>query len=279
MVRKKNGYRFKKFLISLLPNKSIKQYFYNKLPQAWECMVYSDEEINDFQRNVLKYPKLYSPDETLDKIINENLSFSRIGDGEFNLCINEGNVFNKYDEKLSQKLMDICQTGSTDKCLICLNNYGVKNFRNKWFIYHGVLYLDRILSTINFKKDNYGDAYFLFYTVEKSSTLSIERIKSIWDNKKVVFVCNDNSEVISDKLNLFNNVIEREFVYVPARDAFDLYEDILQKIMEFPKEYIVYLECGALASVLAYELSLMGYRALDMGDFYKRTYEVISQGR
>ena len=61
------------------------------------------------------------------------------------------------------------------------------------------------------------------------------------------------SQVILDKLNLFKNVT--------------------------PKEFGVYLEGGALASVLAYELSLMGYRALDMGEFYKRTYEVISQGR
>ena len=269
-MRKKNGYRFRKFLISLIPNKSIKQYFYNKLPKIWECMVYSDEEINNLKKNILRYPKLYTPEETLDKIINNNLSFSRIGDGEFNLCIKEGNVFNKYDEKLAQKLINIIRAGSTDKCLVCLNNYEPDPCLKRWFVYHGVLYLDRVLNAINFKKDGYGDAYFLLSIMKNGNVQDVKRIKTLWGKKKVVFVCNNTSLVITDKLNIFENIVQKEFVYVPSHEAFSLYEDILQKITQFPKDYVIYLECGPLASVLAYELSAIGYRALDMGDFYKR---------
>ena len=239
-------------------------------------MVYSDAEINNLKKNILRYPKLYTPEETLDKIISENLSFSRIGDGEFNLCIKEGNVFNKYDEKLAQMLINITQTGSTNKCLICLNNYEPKTLHRlkMWFVYHGVLYLDRIFNAIHFKKDGYGDAYFLFYTVLDGNVQNIKRINTFWENKKVIFVCNDTSLVISDKLNIFKNTIQKEFVYVPSHNAFSLYKDILQKITQFPKDYVIYLECGPLASVLAYELSAIGYRALDMGNFYKRIVSI-----
>lgn len=264
MPRKKNLYKIKKFLINFIPNKKLRHYFMSKMP-LYKNLSYSKQELNVFKNLVAKLPNIYNPEETLNKIILENLSFSRIGDGEFNLTIKESNVFQQYSKILAQKLIQICCDGSNKNCLVCLNKYDINS---PWFLYHGILYLDKILNVIKFKKDNYGDAYFLLGVIS-NNLKSIERIKKLWENKNIIFVCNKKSNIVDDKLNLFDKAIGKHYIFVPNQNAFDYYESIIRQISQFPVHYVVYCECGALASVLSYELSKK-YRVFDMGDFYNR---------
>lgn len=267
-------YLLKKQLFKIVPIKSWRKKLKNTLPAEYKVKRYSKKELAYFHEILEKYPAVMSAEETLKIVVEKKLSFSRIGDGEFNLIIDEGNIFNQNDDTLKQRLKQICEEMHSKDCLVCLNNYRCQsewkksaNDWNKWFLYHGLFTLPRVLSTVKFKKQNFGDAYFLCKTLNQKS---ITTIKSIWQNRKILFVCNEASLCQDDVYDLFNNVKEKKFLFVPAKDAFNNYNEILKEIKTYTSEWIIYLECGATASVLSWDLAQMGYRALDMGDYYKR---------
>lgn len=252
----------------MIPIRSWRKKMLATLPPKHELLVYSAEQLSDFHNLLTRYPSLLSGEQTLDRVINQHLSFSRIGDGEFNLMINERNIFNKCDDRLRRRLMDICAT-PLQTCLVCLNRY---TDDSKWWLYHGINYLPKVMAQVSFHAGPYGDAYFLLSYISniKETTAGLEEIKKLWRGRKVLFVCRQDSLIRKDKLSIFSDVTEKAFLEIPATNAFDRYDAILKAITEYPKDWKIYLECGATASVLAWDLSQSGYQAWDMGDFYKR---------
>lgn len=57
-------------------------------------------------------------------------------------------------------------------------------------------------------------------------------------------------------------------ILAPVRDAFRYYNDIIEVVKEkIPKGSLVILALGPTATVMAYDLALLGYQALDLGHF------------
>lgn len=83
------------------------------------------------------------------------------------------------------------------------------------------------------------------------------------------------SPIIEDPNCLFSKVKSKNFIYIPQKNCYGEYKRIYESILNYPTDYLIYLECGELATVLAYELSKIGYQALDMGDFYKRISDLV----
>lgn len=226
-----------------------------------------------FPKNVL------TCEQTIDEIINNKKSMSRFGDGEeFGTILND----NPQYPLLQDRLIEIFSKGSDDKCLVCTNNFNAfdKNLLMFWRNHFGMYWLSGILEKIservNFNKDtSYGDAYsFLFYfnnnDNEEESKRKLDKIKSIWQDRKILFVLSENSNILKDE-KYFANAAEKAYVYGPSSWAFREYDSILNKITQnYDKDWLVYLELGSCATVLSYDLSRLGYQALDMGGFYSR---------
>ena len=262
-------FQIKRRLFQMIPVRSWRKKLQKGLPPKWLVRKYSKKEIQLFNECLKRYPKILSATETLEFIVKNNVSFCRIGDGEFNYIVDKINVFNKKDESLKKRLHQICEEKNTDNCLICFNNYEQPNCETKisrWFLSHGVEVLPVLLKVVQFKEETFGDAYFLL----KTMNTNLDLIKSLWNNKKILFVCNKESLVVSDSLKLFETVKEKDFLFVPSQNAFDRYETIFERIITYTTDWIIYLEVGATASVLSWDLSNLGYQAFDMGDFYKR---------
>lgn len=231
------------------------------------------------------YPKnILSVSETIDYIINNNVSLSRIGDGE-ELQDNILGRNCKFPE-LRMKLTEIMKNGSNTNCLVCINNFNADKenlplfWRRHFLSFWTNIVPPDVLETLSFDKVGmYGDAYaFLFYFAGATKEQVNERkryIEKIWENKKVLFVVNQNSVVLKDK-ECFKNVIQKEYIFAPEADAYSNYNEIYNKIRKnYSTEWLIYIEMGAMATVLAYELSKYGYQALDMGSFYSRIYHCI----
>lgn len=266
-------FEIKRYLFKMIPIRSWRKKMLATLPPKHELLVYSAGQLSDFHNLLKRYPNILSVEQTFDRVINQHLSFSRIGDGEFNLMINERNIFNKCDDRLRRRLIDICET-SSQTCLVCLNRY---TDNSKWWLYHGLKYLPKVLNQVSFKADTYGDAYFLLSYISniKETTAGLEEIKKLWRGRKVLFVCRQDSLIRKDKLSIFSDVTEKAFLEIPATNAFDRYDAILKAITAYSTDWKIYLECGATASVLAWDLSHAGYQAWDMGDFYKRLTRIM----
>ena len=74
--------------------------------------------------NVLKILqgfKIKSPEETIDKIINDNCSITRFGDGEFDMILGKGMKYQTYNEQLGRRLEQVLKSND-EKLLIGINN-------------------------------------------------------------------------------------------------------------------------------------------------------------
>lgn len=249
---------------------------------------FSYDEVGELLEARKYYPRnILSAEATVEKLINEKISLSRLGDGEefaYNL-MNDKPLF----PLLKQKLYNICAHGSDDKCLVCINNFNADSdaipvhYRNAFIYYFACCYsIRRILDNIKFNKaTDYGDAYALLFNFKDEDSLEtkrakLERIKKIWEGRKVLFVVNSEAGIINDK-SVFENVAEKAYVFAPGRNAFSDYERIMNEITEgYDTTWLVYIAAGACATVLSFELSRKGYQALDMGFFYDRVGAPIS---
>ena len=60
-----------------------------------------------------------------------------------------------------------------------------------------------------------------------------------------------------------------EYIYAPTIDAFNVYDEIFKKARTIDKNRLVCIILGPTATVLAYDLAQLGYRALDLGHIVK----------
>lgn len=286
-------YIFYKIMCNITWGKS-KKYFQKqkwKYQNSWTSYKFTNKDIEFLKEQEKKYPKnILSVTETIRKIVKNKLSCARIGDGEFLLMSKGKNgVFNNANPQLQKDLIEICKNGSNDKCLVCINPFHLYNNTSRWFCWYFLKEIENIYKTISFTKNTlYGDAYaFWYYSIDQLLYIHLglnnsecylneehfEYIKTLWENRDVVFVCNSESGIRQDEIGMFSKVKSKNFITVPKENCYSEYDRIFNEITSFPKDFLIYLECGEVATVLAYKLSSLGYQALDIGNLYRRIVE------
>ena len=223
--------------------------------------------------DILKGVKIKTPEETLDKLINENCSISRLGDGEFDLIWGIGIQYQNVNDKLVKKLREILESNE-DKLLIGINNAFDLDYINKYNdfaknYWKGWLKDNKytVLKLLSKKKQYYSALISRFYIdYEDKSSVSeyVEKLKKLWDKKDVLVVEGEFSRLGVGN-DLFNNMNSIQRIICPSENAFDEYDEIFEKILEYGKNKLILLALGPTATVLAYDLYKVGYRAIDIG--------------
>lgn len=146
---------------------------------------------------LLDYPRLKKSfdfdvlgnDETVNRIVNERLSVSRFGDGEFALMRNHGIGFQAADERLSERLKEVLNT-DVPGLLVCITDIMLRNdgYLKQTTRYHATYVVNNY---VHLKKTIpqgrlYGCANFTrFYADYQNKDRAlmknrIESIRSIW---------------------------------------------------------------------------------------------------
>ncbi|MGL5989245.1 GT-D fold domain-containing glycosyltransferase [Cetobacterium sp.] len=90
-----------------------------------------------------------------------------------------------------------------------------------------------------------------------------KKMKKIWDDQHILIV-----EGAESRLGIGNNLFENsksiQRIICPSKNAFSYYSQILNTVKDC-NQRIVLIALGPTATVLAYDLCLEGYRALDIG--------------
>jgi glycosyltransferase family protein len=210
---------------------------------------------------------------TLDEIINHNKSISRFGDGEVDFIFGRNIGYQRYNKKLVKRLKEILKS-DLENLLIGINlpykkrdkiNYTEK--RKKHFYYWFKRNKFRVLKLLKKNKKYYSSLISRFYIGLKDKSNAskiIEKLKKIWRGRDIVIVEGDKSRLGVGN-DLFNNSKSIKRILCPSINAFNLYDKILKSVLKVNKKSLIIIALGPTATVLAYDLSLYGYQAIDIG--------------
>ena len=217
--------------------------------------------------------KIASPEETIEKIINDNASITRFGDGEFDMICGVGMKYQKYDKKLGKRLKEVLMSNEKG-LLVGINNvidlqysenYNdfANNFWKKW-LYDNKFKLLKLLSK---DKQYYSSNITRFYIDYKDKSKVgdyVKKLRKIWEKKDVLIVEGEYSRLGVGN-DLFDNMNSTQRIICPSENAFEIYDEILSEIKKYGKNKTILLALGPTATVLAYDLYKSGYRAIDIG--------------
>lgn len=231
-----------------------------------------DELKNDF--DILQPPRVKTPFDTMQELLNTNKSIIRFGDGEYIIMEGGGIPFQKYDRDLGEKLRTIIMSNHNNLMLGIGYEYfhtpihcrkSVRDFVYTW----GVDNYDIIIKYVQRLKE-YGStsisqvyAAYERYDFEQYYMMFKQLILS----KKIVIVCGDRVFA-----NIEHNILDGanvQYIYGPAKDAYGELEQLRQEICKRDKDELLLFALGPAGKVLAYEMFLKGYRVLDVGHIFK----------
>lgn len=245
-----------------------------------ECVLYF--RYRSFLQKGFPY-QIMSDDETLDYIIKNKCSISRFGDGELNMVfkyfdksLRISKCFQNYDDALAKRLYDILKVENTGKKhLVCLPHLfrpeGMAERNNdaqffwKRFLCRHMNRLPQFLS----ESYLYGDAtisrFYLSKIRKENCPAYVSHLKQVWNQRNIYFVEGEFSRLGVGN-DLFDNAASISRIICPSVNAFARYDEILDLIREMvPKDSLIILALGHTATVLSFDLSELGYQALDLG--------------
>lgn len=210
-------------------------------------------------------------DETLDYILEHQSSIARFGDGEAAIMLGQSINYQKYDPNLAEELKFIFSQESSPTLVIGLQE-GLKNRFS--FVPDALAFWRQYLEDyeefyLEYCKNNWYGSTFISRPyidfVDKSKAKSqFEKLKKLWEGKDILIVEGyaSRSGVGND---LFDGAKSIKRIICPSRHAYDKKNEIMEEIMNHADGRLVLLMLGPTAKVLAYQLSIKGMQAIDIG--------------
>lgn len=210
--------------------------------------------------------------ETIEKII-QGYSISRYGDGEFDIAFRKKELyFQEYDSELSKYLREILNS-NLEKLLVAIPRtlIEIKNLKENEKYFWSRYYLkqkEKLEKNISKEKvyyDSMISRFYMPYINPKENIESIDKLIKYFSNKKILILEGENTRFGLGN-SLLKNSSEIQRIILPDRNGFRKYKEVIKFVLEnFTRDNIILIALGPTATVLAYEFSKEGYRALDIG--------------
>ena len=223
-------------------------------------------------------PSVLGKIETLNLLAAQPKSFSRIGDGEIGIMIGGSIGFQEYDPVLCEKMLSVLKTKRDDLYVGIADYFHAISMdtipsSRRFFRNYGTILRRFLLKEANPEIQYLHAHCFVPYVGRSYDPETCDKIilqeKQLFAGKKIALVTSKN---VLAKLNydVFELASEKIIVYGPARHAFQEYASILDRITTtVSKDYLVCIILGPTATVMASDLTDMGYMAWDVGHIAK----------
>ncbi len=214
-------------------------------------------------------------EECLYRLQNDKVSICRFGDGELNLCEEINIPFQKASPKLAKRLREVLASDVPHTLIalteiFCSNRFNCSQGAKIFARNTGRHFIDIIEKYTKPQKTYYSAEVSLVPFVFPQYDLKkyYEAIISIWKDKDITIIC---GKTVFDKIehNIFDFAKSVEYQYAPSINAFEEYDSILTQALTIDKNRLVIIILGPTATVLAYDMALQGYQALDLGHIAK----------
>lgn len=226
-----------------------------------------------FAKKFMKAPTVKNTEQTIDKLLESCVSISRFGDGELMLAMGMpmGIRYQKADKLLTKRLREVLVSDS-DNCIICVSDaFGDMEERSEENKQYWKKHMDELrwnyYRLMDRNKVYYNTTATRVYKPLADKSLAgprFEKWKKLWDGKDIVFIEGEKTRMGVGN-DFFSNAKSIRRILGPAENAFDRYDEILSFASTLPKDILFILALGPAATVMSYDLSQLGYRALDLG--------------
>lgn len=214
--------------------------------------------------------KIMNSIESIRYIIEHKCSLSRFGDGELDSIQGLGGEYQHPSPRLSAMLLECLQSDLPNHRVAIpnhLNHYAGKPKQGFWTNYV-VGHHKYFMPWLSFDKVYLDTQLTRFYYEQKDKSKCAEHItliKQIWDNRDIVII--EGSQTCSGIGNdLYDNAKSVQRILGPKLSGFSKYDEIYNYVIKnISRDKLILLCFGITATVLAYELSKLGYQAIDLG--------------
>ncbi|MCM1211808.1 MAG: GT-D fold domain-containing glycosyltransferase [Blautia sp.] len=218
-------------------------------------------------------PDIQSSEQLLKKIIKEGKSLARFGDGEFEIMFQrERPWFQSVDDELSIRLREVIRNKNEGILIAIADNFGKleKYKEDSADIIRQYMIKSRkdIMSFIDVNRVYYN-AYvtrpYILYKDKRHASPIFDLFKKVWTNRNIILVEGKGGKIGVGN-DLLQDAVTIRRIECPVRNAWDKYKDILESVRRVAnKEDLICISLGPTATVLAYDLFMLGYQALDIG--------------
>jgi glycosyltransferase family protein len=274
----------KKFIknISFLCQVSLKKE-YLALKQCREVSDILDSVISELCD--IKRPYIHDVNTTLKILSESQKSIARFGDGEFMLIEGKDIPFQKYSLELSNRLKEVLSSQNSKICIaipLCLYESSKERISHNWHFwrYFGSRFRMLLNKYIHPEQPYYPTEVSLLSTYStKSENFDdyFNSIRQIWQDRDIHLI---HGKGIFDnfEFDIFDNARTVTYQEAPSKNAFEEYNIILNEVLKVDNTKLIIAILGPTATILAYDLALKGYQALDLGHIAK-SYDWWKRGK
>ena len=208
---------------------------------------------------------------SIDYIKQHQASVVRFGDGEIDLIMGRSIPYQSYDKDLALELLEILETPSSPKLMVCMPdvfehleryNSNAQHFWENHFVQFADFYKEHCHSSW------YGSTFlsrpYIDWVDKSQAQANIEKLRSLWQDKDLLIVEGETSRsgVGND---LFDNSKSIKRIIGPSKNAYQDLDWIYDKVMEHSANRLVLVMLGPTAKVLVKRLADSGIQAIDLG--------------
>lgn len=223
---------------------------------------------------------IMNSENTIKYIRKHRCSIARYGDGEFRLMMNVSNLnlaFQSQSPQLAERLLAVFRK-SNPALLICIPRYfnstkGLKDESKQFWLEWGkknqnqinIVNLIRYNSTT---KRKFGDSLISRPYMDMKTTALADRVfpqlKRLWEAEDILILEGELTRLGVEN-DLFSNAKSVKRILAPAINAFDVYDEIRQVVLDNYNGELLLIALGPTATVLAADFAEEGIWALDIG--------------
>lgn len=234
------------------------------------------EILDKRNQETISYPVIRSSEEAIEEILQNKKSLVRFGDGEF--ATMEGQIRAKFqtevDQKLAERLYQVLRNKEEGVITAIADNYGnldeyTVNSQREIRAYMAPEVREshmRLLLPGKVYYNAYLSRPYAMYADKEPEKIREKflRLRCLWEKRDCVFIEGEKTRMGVGN-DLFDNAKSIVRILAPAQNAFRVYEAMFAAAKQCRKDVLFLIALGPAATVLAYDLAMAGYQALDIG--------------
>ena len=227
-----------------------------------------------YELGIKSIPQIASGKELLKQVMEYRASFSRFGDGEFEIIRgNDRPWFQKCDDKLRERLIEVLKS-ENDKIFIAIaQNFILDEYKDECAdAIREYMYGDtrkEILEMLEIGRlyyDTYVTRPYIIYKNRQNADEIFSLFQNILNGRSIIIVEGEYSR-IGVRNDLLKGAASIRRILCPHKNAWNVYDDIKACVLSAVNstEDMVLVSLGPTATVLSYDLAKDGIQTLDIG--------------